>query len=532
MFLRPLILLVCLFVPFYEVQGTSLEKALNGDGTLRITTITRSVSNNLMINTERKILQSAIKYLFGQEEHDFSEVTEILRGDIKEYLQIPERVKSLKKSRELDLFVIKMQNILKDEVSVTNDILRKFITKAREKNWVIEKEDPLMPEIFSEKSADVWECLSEFDDSVFAVDISKFLQVTDSDVLKYVGDYKDEAMYQAISGIIFMIKKDFPSLYIESENEEDLFRMLQSYYWEHFNTLMSKIKEAQKFYKPAITMLVTNEYFWGKVPISKEDATTLMSEYSSLPDVLFCSNFLLAEKLKDSSIHKEICDILTKLYIPDDYDPAKHEKFKDPVRNKCYLLMESGFFKDRQMSAFQKYLKYLKAMDSPAGVFKNESMIFWKGRPLTAYDKATYMDEQDNLFPRGFVYKFGLGVDTIIEGGESEANIVYSSISTQICRDLFAQIRATDEGNQRYHILQSNTIDFNGDSIPPHVKYVIHVNFGSPAVVYKRAIHFSSIPVNKSHMWDQVGPFDWHLNFRLGSSNYSIQTLSIGEQVV
>lgn len=532
MILRPLMLLVGLFVPFCEVQSMSLEKALKGDDVLRITTITRSVSNNLMINTERKILRSAIEYLIVPKEPDFSEVTEILKGDIEEYLQIPERIKILKKSRESDLFVIKMRNILKDEVSVTNDILREFITKAREKNWVIGKNDPLLPEIFPEKSADVWECLSEFDESILEVDISKFLQVTDSDVLKYVGDYKDEAMYQAISGIISMIKKDFPSLYIESEKKEDLFKMLQSYYLEHFNALMSRIKEARKFYKPAITMLVTNEYFWGKVPISKKDANTLMSEYSSLPDVLFCSNFLLVEELKDLPINEEIFTILTGAYIPDDYDPMKYERFKDPVKNKCYLLMESGFFKDRQISAFQKYLEYLKTMTRPAGVFKNESMIFWKGRPLTAYDKATYMDEQDNLFPRDFVYKFGLGGDAIIKDEEPEANIVYSLISTQICRDLFAQIRATDEGNQRYHILQSNTIDFNGDSIPPRVKYVIHVNFGSPAVVYRRAIHFSSIPVDKSHMWDQVGPFDWHLNFRLGSSNYSIQTLSIREKVI
>ncbi len=527
MFLKQLIPLICLFIPFCKVHCMSLEKALKGDEVLRITTITRSVSNNLMINTERKILRSGIEYLIEQNEHDFSEFKKILVDDIEKYLEILEKIKRLRESHKLELFVIKMQNLLKDDVSVTDDILGRFITKAIENKWLVKKDDPLLAEIFLEKADEVWEYLSQFDDEVLEVDIHNLLEITNSDVLKYFGDYDDESIYQAISEIISMIKKDFPNLYIESEKKEDLFEMLQRYYCEHFYTLMSDIKEAQKFYHPTVTMLVTNEYFWGKVPIREQDANTLMSEYSSLPNVLFCSNFLLVDELKDPSIHEKINAVLTKLYIPDDYDPMKYEEFKDPVRNKCYLLMDSRFFKDWQTSAFQKYLEYLKAMTSPAGVFKNESMIFWKGRPLTVYDKATYIDEQDNLFQRGFIYKFGSGMDEIIEETQ-EANIVYSLVSTQICRDLFAQIRATDEGKQRYHILQSNTIDFNGDSIPSNVRYVVHVNFGSPAVVYRRAVHFSSIPVDKSHMWDQVGPFDWHLNFRLGSSNYSIQTLSIG----
>ena len=105
--------------------------------------------------------------------------------------------------------------------------------------------------------------------------------------------------------------------------------------------------------------------------------------------------------------------------------------------------------------------------------------------------------------------------------------MVHNLVSTQICRDLLAQIRVNDLGTQRYHILQSNTINFDGEVIPKNAVYVIHVNFDSPSVVYKRAVHFSSISVDKCHMWDQVGPFDWHLNFRLGLSNYSIQTLSI-----
>lgn len=522
MFLRQLILLVCLFVPFCEVQSVSLERALKGDDVLRITTITRSVSNNLMINTERKILRSAIEYLIVQKEPDFSEVTEILKGDIEEYLQIPERIKILKKSRELDLFVIKMQNILKDDVSVTDDVLKEFITKACEKDWAIEKNDPLLSEIFSEKSAAVWECLSEFDKSILEVDISKFLQVTDSDVLKYVGNYKDEAMYQAMSGIISMIKKDFPSLYIESEKKEDLFKMLQSYYLEHFNALMLRIKEARKFYKPAITLLVTNEYFWGKVPMEVKEAYALMSKWSSLPNVLFCSNFLLVDELKDPATPKKLASALNKLH-------------SEAHKTKKIFLMESEHFVPEYdahyeitVPSFQKYIDYLNKVEPSTikGIFKNESMIFWNQHLLTTYDKATYVDEQENILSKGFIYEFGLGFDNI---GEkiSESDVVHNLVSTQICRDLLAQIRVNDLGTQRYHILQSNTINFDGEVIPKNAVYVIHVNFDSPSVVYKRAVHFSSISVDKCHMWDQVGPFDWHLNFRLGLSNYSIQTLSI-----
>lgn len=532
MSLKRFLAFVCFFVTFWKVQCVSLERALNGSEKLRIMTITRSVSNNLIIDTEVEILQSTAECLVKGTKPDFSRFKETLSKDVGKYFAILKKISELRDAHKTELFVIKMQNLLEGDVSVEREVLDKFVATVLNNNsGKIKKGEPLLKGLFSEKADNVWEHLSEYDDGVSEVDIIKLLKVTDADVLKYFGSYSDEAIYQAISGIISVISRDFKDLYVESKEEKSLVDMLIAYYDKCLEELVANIEQVKKVYTyvPSVTMLVTNEYFWGKVPIEEAKAISMMTAWSvSLPDVLFCSNFLLINKLEDPSLVQELADRLTKLYIPAEYNPKEYENpFIDPVRMQWSLLMDSRFFTGEE-SAFQKYLEYLRAETTRVGIFKNESMIFWNKCRLTTYDKSTYIDEQDDLFRKSFIYVFGLGVDNIV-AEIPEAKIVHASVSTQICRDLLAQIRKKDKGTQRYHILQSNTIDFNGEAIPPKAEYVIHVNFGSPAVVYRRALNFPPVPVDKRHMWDQVGPFDWHLNFHLGSSNYSIQTVCIGK---
>lgn len=243
---------------------------------------------------------------------------------------------------------------------------------------------------------------------------------------------------------------------------------------------------------------------------------------------MYCTNFLIHDDNVDIIQSKQIKKITTelrKLHIPKDYNESLYESkpFKDPVKNKLFCLMDTNIFNSKE-HAFAEYLKYLEGLSDIKGTFKNESMIFFNGKLLTTYDKATYFKEQDKLL-KEYLYKFGNGSDKIVDQKNSEADVVHKYVSTQICRDLAAGIRATDDGAQRFHILQSNTIKFDGSTIPKGVEYLIHANFGSPGAIYKRANNLSEFTVSKEYMWDPVGPFDFHIAFKLGSSIYNIQTL-------
>lgn len=390
-----------------------------------------------------------------------------------------------------------------------------------------EKWDKECFKILKDRTNDFWDMLSGYQDNILEIPIEKYFSYTDKDILDIL-PLEQLSFYQAIKEVKNAIQKTYPHLYnIEAFNL--LYEILKTYYQNQCSDINSTLKEINIPYPQSITILVTNEYFWGKVPFSTKEIQNLFCSWSAqLKDTIYCTNFLIRDDNVDilqSMQIKEITTELRKLHIPEDYNKSlyKDKPFQDPVKNKLFCLMDTNIFNSEE-PAFLEYLNYLEGLLSVKGTFKNESMIFFNGKLLTTYDKATYFKEQDKLL-KEYLYKFVNGLDKIVDQKNFEANVVHKYVSTQICRDLTAEIRAIDDGAQRFHILQSNTIKFDGSAIPERVEYVIHANFGSPGAIYKRANNLAGFTVSKEYMWDPVGPFDFHIAFKLGSSIYNIQTL-------
>jgi hypothetical protein len=201
-------------------------------------------------------------------------------------------------------------------------------------------------------------------------------------------------------------------------------------------------------------------------------------------------------------------------------------------KNRQFLLalMDSDTFESISISkfadsSFGKYGLFLESRKSMKGFLENKSFIFFDGDIMTTYNKSTYFREQDNAL-YDYVYVFGDGRDKQY----CKDDTVYSCISTQICRDLVAGIRSKDTENRRFHILESNTIDFDGRSIPRETTYVIHANYGKPGAIYKKTRRFSSNPEDEKYVWDQIGPFKFYFKFTIGTSYYTLQGININPE--
>jgi hypothetical protein len=490
----------------------------------------RSDSNALVIDTEKEIIHSTLKNLIIGEPVDFKKIIPVLQAEVKKYINILVNLRKLKDDSKTKLTIL--SSLLKKDfgdlgIKLEDKQFNAFATKLLGKA-VWQKQDFA---ILENRSDDFWSMLSDYKDDISEISIEKYLRYNNEDILKYCCSVEDLAFYQAVSGLKNEIKREYSDLYSDSEEEMPFLGMLTKYYSQQCGIMTEPLKKGYSLCStPCVTILVTNEYFWGKVPLSMESVHKLLSEWSiQLPYTMYCTNFLIKNDSKLSSIQiKERTTDLRTLHIPKSYDPSHYaaNPYQDPTKNKLLFLMDTKVFSSSEQPSFLEYLQYLDTLPYVDGTFKNESMIFLNGKLLTAYNKATYIDEQNELLDKYF-YEFGTGLDEVIDANSHEGKVVHQYISTQICRDSAAGIRKNDEGNQRFHILQSNRIGFDGSAVPQKAEYVIHANFGSPGAIYKRARNLSSILIGKEHMWDPVGPFDFHISFKVGSSIYNIQTLRI-----
>ncbi|MDR3169019.1 MAG: hypothetical protein LBU27_04605 [Candidatus Peribacteria bacterium] len=527
---RFLCLVALISYSIFNVSCMNLTKPLSGDAPLRITTMIRSESNALVIDTEKGIIHSTLKNLIIGEPIDFKKIIPVLQAEVKKYINILINLQKL--SDDLKTKLIILSSLFKKDfgdlgIKLKNEQINALaIDLLKKTTW--RKQDFV---ILENRSDDFWSMLSDYKDDVSEISIGKYLRYNNEDILKYCCSVEDLAFYQAIRGLKDEIKRECSSLYSDSEEETFLLDMLTKYYSQQCDIITEPLKKGYSLCSTlCVTILVTNEYFWGKVPLSVESVHKLFSEWSAqLPYTMYCTNFLITEdeKLLPKQI-KGITSSLRTLHIPTDYEPSRYaaNPYQDPTKNKLLFLMETEVFSSTKQPSFLEYLQYLDTLPYIDGIFKNESMIFFNGKLLTTYNKATYIDEQNELLDK-YLYKFGTGLDEVIDADSPEGNVVHQYISTQICRDAAAGIRKNDKGKQRFHILQSNRIGFDGSAIPQEAEYVIHANFGSAGAIYRRAHNLSSTLVSKEHMWDPVGPFDFHISLKIGSSIYNIQTLRI-----
>jgi hypothetical protein len=292
--------------------------------------------------------------------------------------------------------------------------------------------------------------------------------------------------------------------------------------------VLSQLQRSIQDENPAeIKMIVTNEYFWGKVPFDNYDDKVVKEckRFSEkLINTIFCINSLMRANCPISV--DKIGGIYTRLRS------EFPESITNSNRTKLTYMMSDSVFDTQMTDSFDnyslgRYFTYLRAIHSRInGKFQNTSMIFFNGNLLTSYNKSTYADEYDDLL-YDHLYEFGEGKDNSVEENSPAAGIVFNNISTQICRDLAVGIRTSDTGLQKIHILESNTIPFNGASIPSNVKYVIHADYNKAGVLYKKNVKFSSASQDPVRIWDQIGPFDFHVEFRVGSSNYTLQSINV-----
>jgi hypothetical protein len=250
------------------------------------------------------------------------------------------------------------------------DIIKLAKVLVVKEKW--EKEDFIK---FGEKQSDFWNTLAEYDDEVSEVAKEKFLKYTDADILKISFSLQDVAFYQSVCELKNEIQQELKDQYHDETNFDAFWDDIVSYYMRQYSSVLDLCKgfcESIKGALQSVDILVTNEYFWGKVPYSKDIIKEMEVWSSHLPHTILCTNFLLkddteipAEKIKEEAAS------LRKVFIPVSYNKNNYpDRLKDPVRNKLLYLMESSFFNSEEPS-FIAYLEHLNKLSSVKGSFRS-----------------------------------------------------------------------------------------------------------------------------------------------------------------
>lgn len=204
-----------------------------------------------------------------------------------------------------------------------------------------EKWDKECFKILKDRTNDFWDMLSGYQDNILEIPIEKYFSYTDKDILDIL-PLEQLSFYQAIKEVKNAIQKTYPHLYNNIEAFNLLYEILKTYYQNQCSDINSTLKEINIPYPQSITILVTNEYFWGKVPFSTKEIQNLFCSWSAqLKDTIYCTNFLIRDDNVDilqSMQIKEITTELRKLHIPEDYNKSlyKDKPFQDPVKNKLF----------------------------------------------------------------------------------------------------------------------------------------------------------------------------------------------------
>jgi hypothetical protein len=172
--------------------------------------------------------------------------------------------------------------------------------------------------------------------------------------------------------------------------------------------------------------------------------------------------------------------------------------------------IQKQIFESDSYESYTQHVKQFADFRSPLKTLKNESVVFWNGKPITHYLKSSYMKEADPLLEER-LYLLGRGIDEInpevTSGLHDMVSIITKYLSTEICYDLEIGVRKKlnsypPEG--KIHIVVSNTLSLaqlgSAENLPDHIPLIIHVDPKDQEILLKNEVQATLYPLSSSDM--------------------------------
>lgn len=197
----------CLFFnTTFNVDCMNLKDALSGKSSFRITTITRSVSNVLVIDTEKEIIHLTLKSLIDRAPINFDQIPVSLKKDVTKYINISSELIKLENAPETKSTILK-KRLRKDLSDLKISLPDEQIDALAKELVTKEKWNKECFKILKDRANDFWAMLSGYKNNISEIPIEKYLSYTyNKDILPL----EQLSFYQAINELRNEIRSTYP----------------------------------------------------------------------------------------------------------------------------------------------------------------------------------------------------------------------------------------------------------------------------------------------------------------------------------
>jgi hypothetical protein len=493
-----------------DIGVQKMEKALRGELPIQVVTVTRcngnasigfTNDNSLIISAERFLLSKIICHLIEGTPLTpkmFKIFLKKLEEDIKRYMKLRNLLKKSMKSKR---GLVSRKEIAKFYLSGISMESGNFIEDSKleeaaeaiaEEQMSKKEENGLSTEVKKILKNKLGKSLAQKVFNYYSEDFDTF----EIDTVRICFSPEDAAFYQSMS-----------ENYRKNDSDKSLLNRLSEIYRLQWDILCQRIQEQYIATSHVPSIVIWDEYFFGKCVISRAEMEKELLQLSTwCPGNIFCPNFMY---IKETKVEKILSNLLAL------------EKENLPMFSE-YMINTP--FREKHVEKYKSWLGNTKEANSYQA-FVNETWYFFNGKLCKTYDKCTYFQEENDLLQRGIPYFFGNKKESVITRDIPQ-------LSTEICRDLFVGARQTDKKHYRFHILQSSSIDISKlfKNLPQNSKYIIHVNRKNWGAIYEkvdRFINTSKISQSAEKGWSPHGPEQLKLLFTLGVKGYKISCFTV-----